>query len=85
VNETAADHRAAQRHRTLLGAKILFNSGHSVFDCLIRNLSDTGARLHLEDALAVPENFTLTVVDGRSFPCTVVWRKVGMIGVHFDL
>lgn len=37
------EQRQATRHRTLKGAKIVFNDGHSTISCTVRNLSETGA------------------------------------------
>ena len=76
--------RDATRTRTLIGAKILFNGGHSVLDCVVRNLSSSGARLQIENALSAPAAFELAFSDGRRFFCNVVWRKNGAIGVQFS-
>ncbi|MGY5776051.1 PilZ domain-containing protein [Rhizobium sp. LEGMi135b] len=75
--------RVATRKRTLLGAKIIFNDGHSVFDCLVRNLSDTGAMIQIENPLAAPNAFNLQLSDERLLPCTVRWRKINSMGVEF--
>lgn len=77
------DNRRAPRMRSLIGAKIVFNSGGSVLDCVVRNLSTTGARLQIENALSAPSVFELAMSDGRHMSCTVMWRKAGAIGVHF--
>ena len=75
--------RVAIRKRTLLGAKIIFNDGHSVFDCLIRNLSDTGAMIQIENPLAAPNAFKLQLSDDRLLACAVRWRKINSMGVEF--
>ncbi|AGB72265.1 MULTISPECIES: PilZ domain-containing protein [Rhizobium] len=75
--------RVATRKRTLLGAKIIFNDGHSVFDCLVRNLSDTGALIQIENPLAAPNTFDLQLSDERLMACAVRWRKINSMGVEF--
>ncbi|MDK4722445.1 PilZ domain-containing protein [Rhizobium sp. CNPSo 3968] len=75
--------RASLRKRTLLGGKIIFNGGHSVFDCTVRNLSDTGAMIQIENPLAVPNTFSLRFPDDRLLACEVRWRKINSIGVEF--
>ncbi|NEI70124.1 PilZ domain-containing protein [Rhizobium lusitanum] len=75
--------RASARKRTLLGAKIIFNDGHSVFDCIVRNLSDTGALIHMENPLSAPNAFDLQLSDARLLPCEVRWRKINSMGVEF--
>ena len=77
--------RAAPRMRTLIAAKISFNNGQSTLDCLIRNLSDTGAKLIVSEAIALPDRFDLFIPQksvtrrGR-----IVWRRGEEMGVRFD-
>lgn len=84
VNSPSIENRSAQRRRTLLGAKIVINSGGSVFDCLVKNLSETGALIHIENSLAAPSHFTLQLSDGRHFECQVMWRGATRLGVKFQ-
>ena len=53
--------RVAPRMRTLIAAKMIFNNGQFTLDCLIRNLSDTGAKLIVSAAVTLPECFDLIV------------------------
>lgn len=71
------------RSRAFLGAKIVLEGGFSVFDCLVRDISSAGARLKVQNALPIPEKFTLLISDGRSFEATVRWRRLDSIGVSF--
>lgn len=75
--------RTSARKRTLLGAKIVFNGGHSIFDCVVRNLSDTGALIQMENPLSAPNAFDLQLSDNRQLPCEVRWRKINSLGVEF--
>jgi hypothetical protein len=76
--------RAARRNRTLKKATIIFNGGFSAFDCIVRNLSETGAMLQLS-ALGVPTHFELRMDAATSRrPCTVRWRAESALGVSFD-
>lgn len=75
--------RASARKRTLLGAKIVFNDGRSIFDCLVRNLSDTGAMIQIENPLAAPDSFSLQLSDHRLLACKVRWRKINSMGIEF--
>jgi len=79
------DGRKTQRRRTLIGAKILFNEGSSVLDCVVKDLSEGGARLVMDGAIAVPANFDLHLSDGRVFrSCRIAWRQVSSLGVAFS-
>jgi hypothetical protein len=81
----AAEHlRAAPRRRTLKAGTISFNNGAGI-DCLVRNLSATGACLELESPVGVPNAFTLVIsTDHLQRPCQVVWRSARRIGVKFE-
>jgi hypothetical protein len=75
--------RAAPRHRVMKPAKIEW--GGYKRECVIRDLSTTGAALEIMDQASIPRHFNLTVsVDNLKLPCTVVWRRGFRIGVTFD-
>ncbi|WP_244510102.1 PilZ domain-containing protein [Rhizobium sp. AC27/96] len=75
--------RQALRSRAFLGASIVLGHGTSTLDCLVKDISATGARLAVENAIAVPEVFVLRISDGRSFLCRVRWRRINAVGVQF--
>ena len=76
--------RKDARHRTLKGARIVFGDGNQVFECLVRNLSATGALLFMSSTLGIPNRFQL-LLDDKSPPrvCEVVWRDETEIGIRF--
>lgn len=75
--------RIAPRQRVLKAGTIAF-SGSKV-DCLIRNISATGAALEVNSPLWFPDAFMLvTTSDGSSRRCHIVWRNEKRIGVAFD-
>ncbi len=80
------DNRRTQRRmRTLKGAEIVFNAGYSAFECVVKDISDTGARIQMGDATGVPEHFELVIPhDNFRRKCTVRWRRYNMVGVSFD-
>ena len=53
-NDRDVDRRRARRVRTLKGARIVVTGGYAVYDCVIQNLSLTGALIALPTALACP-------------------------------
>ncbi|WP_332688064.1 PilZ domain-containing protein [Devosia sp.] len=75
--------RASPRQRTLKGGRIVINDGFSTFQCTVRNLSESGARLKVASIIGIPDSFQLAMDDGRKFVCTVVWRTETEIGVVF--
>ncbi len=79
------EHRIAARRRALKGAQIIFNDGASVIDCIVRDVSETGAKLKIPSPLGVPDTFTLSVqADNTRRKCRVAWRRATEMGVAFE-
>jgi hypothetical protein len=77
------DLRGANRHRVLKAGTIEF--GGSAINCMIRNLSNSGAALDVASPVGIPDHFTLVLqADGHHAPCHVIWRKEKRIGIAFD-
>ena len=77
------EHRIAPRQRVLKGGRIVINDGFSTFQCTVRNLSKTGARLKVVSIIGIPDAFQLVMDDGRKFDCKAVWKTETEIGVQF--
>src|SRR5882762_5771385 len=68
-----------------LRSPLINQSVHMIIDCMMRNLSTTGAALEVSNQIGVPSKFTLVVPgDGLHLACNVVWRSEYRIGVAFD-
>jgi hypothetical protein len=77
------ERRREQRRRTYLGGKVIFNNRMSIVDCLVRNTSDSGARLVLENATVVPTSFQLDVpCRDKTYRATLKWRSHDQTGVE---
>lgn len=77
------DKRTNQRHRVLKAGKISFGQA-GIIDCVVRNMSDTGARLEVESVVGIPDSFNLMIcADRYAKQCRVVWRKEKQIGIKF--
>lgn len=77
------ERRKHHRNRTLKGARIVTNDGHSTFDCTVRNMSEEGAKLAVASVIGLPRRFRLTMLDGRSFDCETIWHTETELGVRF--
>ena len=75
--------RRTPRQKTFKSAKILLNNRASVIDCLLRNVSETGAQLQLSNTAGVPSTFELAF-DNHIRACTVQWRHGSRLGVSFS-
>ncbi len=75
--------RIEPRRRILKAGTIEF--GGAGIDCIVRNMSNTGAALDVISPVGIPKQFTLILRgDGRPIPCHIVWTKEKRIGVAFD-
>ena len=78
-----SDRRRHPRVPAQIPAKIVFDC-FSAVDCVIRDLSDGGARLELQPAGLVPRIFELVADGPDGFrTCEVVWRARDRVGVSF--
>ena len=77
--------RVLSRQRTFLGAQIVMKEGTATLDCMVRNLSASGALVKVEAALTVPDQFTLAIPGKGDFLAEVKWRKISELGVAFKL
>ena len=77
------EHRASPRKRTLLRGRIEYSNRQFSLDCLIRDLSETGARLSVSENVPLPAKFDLHI-PGRSeaVPVELCWRIRGGAGVR---
>jgi hypothetical protein len=80
--QSLANNRAAPRQRMLKAASIEFSG--STIDCVVRNISETGAAIEVASPVGIPAEFNLVMpgnIAKRS--CRVVWVKDKRIGVAF--
>jgi diguanylate cyclase (GGDEF)-like protein len=79
------DRRRERRHRVVKQGKVITADNKSVIDCRIRDISENGARLSVNEYYAPPESFTLLIVgNGERRSVKVRWRIGHELGVQFD-
>ncbi|MGN6572285.1 MAG: PilZ domain-containing protein [Pseudolabrys sp.] len=75
--------RGSARSRTFKGGSIIFGVAAAI-DCIIRNMSETGAALEVESPVGIPDEFTLLIKpEYVKRNCRVAWRSAKRIGVAF--
>ena len=80
------ERRLVQRTRVLKGAIIVLNHRSSTIDCVVRNLTNRGACLHVTSTVGIPATFQLTLDGGRSCrDCRVRWSHADRLGVAFAI
>lgn len=76
--------REHQRRRVIKGGVIAFSNRRITVPCMVRDISDAGARLKVDRASEIPDTFDLLVdLDGCEYECEVMWREDNQIGVRF--
>lgn len=77
------ERRQELRRKTLLSGRIEFFN-RSVFDCVVRNLSDSGARISCDQQIVLPDVFDLVLVKQQARKrVRTIWRGEGGIGIAF--
>ncbi|OYU91575.1 MAG: pilus assembly protein PilZ [Bradyrhizobiaceae bacterium PARB1] len=75
--------RSGFRRRTLKAGSLEFGGG--AFDCVVRNLSERGAAVEIENPVGIPERVVLHIAaENCRRAGRVVWKKAHRIGLEFD-
>jgi hypothetical protein len=73
------------RLKTFLRGTIYFNNRRSSVDCVVRDISDGGARLAVSDETMVPDTFEIHIPQKeRAHIGDVKWRRGEEIGLQFQ-
>jgi hypothetical protein len=79
-----SERRRSTRQKSFLRGCIYFNKRRSVMDCLVRDISDAGARLIFSEAVNVPDVVELYIPQKEeTLRAEVQWRQGGEVGVAF--
>ncbi len=77
-------HRSSTRRQTNLAGKILIDKRRTPIECMVRDLSDGGARIDLRDEALLPYEFELEVPDINLLVRTrVAWANGKSYGLMF--
>ncbi len=80
-NGEREERRAAPRQEVLEPATVAF--GDTQVKCVVRDISEDGARLKCDAPHEWPERVTLTIADRAPRECEVVWSLNTLLGVKF--
>ena len=77
--------RESPRRKCFLRAFVYFEGRRTAVDCVVRDISDIGARLQFDEPLVSTELLDLHIpVKGRNFHAEKRWHNGDQIGVTFN-
>ena len=79
-----AERRRTQRQKSFLRGCVYFNKRRNALDCLIRDLSEHGARIIFSENVSVPDQVDLYIPQKeQTVRARVQWRHGDEIGLAF--
>src|SRR5438477_318236 len=80
------ERRQAARKRSLLQGRVYYNHRRSSVDCLVRDISERGAKLVFGETVAIPDVLELHLPGKEELHRVVVqWRRGAEMGVDFGV
>jgi hypothetical protein len=82
---TMAERRQVDRLKTTSGALLFSSQERGVFSCALRDISDTGVGLRLNDRDVVAPTFKITLDNFQNVQtCQLVWSRGRYVGALFE-
>ena len=82
----AEEPKVAIRQRTFLKGTLYYDNRHASIECVIRDMSDSGARLTFEHPATVPDNVELFIPHKQqTLRARVQRRGANEIGIAFEI
>jgi hypothetical protein len=80
------ERRQATREKVIYGGIAAIDGRGTTRDCVVRNISETGANLSFRNILNLPkEQLSLTIAKkGRRFAARVIWSNDNVLGIAFS-
>jgi two-component system cell cycle response regulator len=84
LDDERTDNRRRRRSRVLLHGKIVFDGGKASSDCVIRDLSEHGAKVRLPHEMAVPHQlYLIETRRGAAYVARLTWSRGAELGLEF--
>jgi PilZ domain-containing protein len=80
-----SERRRSSRQKAFLKGRIFFNNRRNSIDCLIRDISEQGAKLLFSASVATPDVVELHVPSrDECYRARIEWRTAEEVGVSFE-
>jgi hypothetical protein len=78
------EHRSSPRTRTILQGRVVFNDRFSLIECIVRDLSETGAQIAFSHPITLPSELELEIPRKQlSTRARVMWSNGKVHGLLF--
>ena len=78
------DRRQGVRKKVFLGGFAEINERSSTMDCVVRNISEHGACVEIDETARLPEDVSLNIPrKGRAYLARMIWRHANRVGLAF--
>jgi PilZ domain-containing protein len=78
-----AEKRKHVRRKTGVRGMIAATERAARFECLVTDMSQTGARIITKTKVEMPESFLLFLLPRGTRRCTTIWQRGEQLGVRF--
>ena len=83
--DAGAEARTAPRVRSFLRGEIVHSNGAIRIECVVRDISESGARIQVSSAVTIPEHFDLVIPQrNQREKSRVMWQHGTEIGLAFQ-
>ena len=78
--------KVAIRQRTFLKGMLYYDNRRASIECVVRDMSDSGARLTFEHPATIPDNVELFIPQKQlTLPARVQRREQNEVGIAFEI
>jgi PilZ domain-containing protein len=79
-----SNRRQARRARVLLGGIVVSRDGGRTWNCSIKDLSETGAKIQVADSQVIPERaYFINLKSGIAYEVQTAWLRLPLAGLKF--
>jgi PilZ domain len=80
------ERRQSARARVIYGGVLAYNRRQSTIECVIRNVSEDGAKVEFDNPTVLPDVIDLLIAKkDRAFTAKIAWRQANEAGLAFQL
>jgi len=86
TDHSMLDRRQSARDKVIYGGVAEFGDRGGTSDCVVRNISEKGARIEFGDVIKSHKGQMLLTIarKGRSFLAKIIWWRDNFVGVAFN-